>query len=73
MDIHMLNIFPLKVIDVARGWIGPGRDKYRIGTVFMGICDKIVVLSFGTKIAEGSPQEIQVNKDVIVAYLGVSE
>jgi branched-chain amino acid transport system ATP-binding protein len=39
----------------------------------MGICDKIVVLSFGTKIAEGSPQEIQANKDVITAYLGVNE
>jgi len=40
--------------------------------VVMGISDKIVVLDFGRKIAEGSAIEIQNNPQVIAAYLGDS-
>jgi branched-chain amino acid transport system ATP-binding protein len=36
----------------------------------MGVCDRIVVLNFGSIIAEGSPAEIQSNREVISAYLG---
>ena len=41
--------------------------------VIMSICDRMTVLNFGTLLAEGNPDEIQNNPDVIAAYLGVDE
>lgn len=39
----------------------------------IGLCDRIAVLNFGGKIAEGSPREIVTNPAVLDAYLGTEE
>jgi len=41
--------------------------------VVMDISDKIVVLDFGSVLAQGRPSEISANQEVISAYLGTED
>ena len=41
-------------------------------SVVMDISDRVVVLDYGKKIGDGSPQDVRANPDVISAYLGTT-
>lgn len=80
LDEPAAGMNPQETLELA-AFIYELRDKYGL-TIFliehhmdlvMRISDYIYVIDFGSKIAEGIPQEIQNNQHVIDAYLGVVE
>jgi branched-chain amino acid transport system ATP-binding protein len=58
----IIDIFELKGIPIIL-------VEHDMGVV-MDICDRVAVLDFGEKIAEGSPEEIKSDPKVVAAYLG---
>ncbi len=46
--------------------------EHHMGLV-MGVCDRIVALNFGRKIADGTPAQIREHPEVVKAYLGADE
>ena len=62
------------------GFIRTARDTYGTAIVLiehdigvvMGLSDRVAVLDYGRKIADGKPDEIRANQEVIDAYLGVA-
>ncbi len=80
LDEPAAGMNPQETVELSQ-FIHEIREKFNITILLiehhmnlvMDISDRIYVIDFGKEIAEGIPSEIQSNKKVIDAYLGVSE
>ncbi|MGD8984376.1 MAG: ABC transporter ATP-binding protein [Desulfobacteraceae bacterium] len=76
LDELMAGLNPAEVAE-AMGLVSRMRDKgvtvimiEHVMKAIMNVCERIMVLHHGAKIAEGTPQEIATSKTVIKVYLG---
>ena len=77
LDEPAAGMNPSETVDLMNT-IRTVRDRFQISILLiehdmklvMGICERITVLNYGTVLAEGTPEEIQKNPQVIKAYLG---
>jgi branched-chain amino acid transport system ATP-binding protein len=80
LDEPAAGLNPRETAELGQLLVGI-RDEFGIGVlliehdmgVVMGISDHIVVLDYGKKIADGSPEAVRTNANVIKAYLGETE
>ena len=72
MNLEETNFAMSLMRDIRERGITVVIIEHNMRTV-MDVSDRIVVLNYGRKIAEGSPAEIRKNQGVIDAYLGVEE
>jgi len=76
LDENMAGLTPMEidgVLKLLRQINGRGISMIVVEHIMqavMGICQRIVVLDYGQKIAEGVPEEVMRNRQVIEAYLG---
>lgn len=77
LDEPAAGLNDLETVDMAK-LLRKVRDDYQCTILLvehdmrlvMDVCDRICAISFGEKLSEGTPAEIQQNKDVQEAYLG---
>lgn len=67
----MVETIKQKIIDIKNSGKTVFIIEHNISAV-MELCNKIIVLDYGEKIAEGKPNEVRNNKTVIEAYLGAA-
>ncbi len=79
LDEPAAGMNPKEVEDLRQRILKLKREGYSVILVehrmplVMGVCDTIVVLDHGRKIAEGTPAEVSANPEVVRAYLGTGD